>query len=59
MLHNNKSGQLDQSMTPGVRTEELDVVLHGLPVESVQHGVARPVGRAGAPVRLAALTEVQ
>jgi len=42
-----------------VHTEELDVVLHGLPVERVQHGVARPVSRACAPVSLAALAEVQ
>jgi signal transduction histidine kinase len=41
------------------RTKELAVVLHGLPVQRVQHGMASAVGRAGASVRLTALSKVQ
>lgn len=32
---------------------------HALPIQGVQHGVPRAVGRAGASVRLAALAKVQ
>jgi len=45
--------------TRGARTKELDVVLHGLPVERVQHGVARAVRSTRAAVGLATAPKVQ
>ena len=43
----------------GGPTKELAVVLHGLAVEGVQHGVAGAVGGSCTPVGLPALAEVQ
>ena len=40
-------------------TKELDVMLHGLAIESMQHGMASPVGRACAAVGLAASAVIQ
>jgi hypothetical protein len=40
-------------------TVELDVVLHRLPIQGVEHGMTGPVSRACAAVRLAAAPKVE
>lgn len=40
-------------------TEELDVMLHGLAIQGVEHGVTGAVSCTGAPVCLATASEVE
>jgi adenine deaminase len=53
-----EGGQHDTFRTAGL-TKELHVVLHGLPIQRVQHGMPSAIRRSCAAVRLAALAKIQ